>query len=241
VTRPLVQDNVISDMTQGDGILIVGCSGGCDVLGGRIEMPVANDGTGVGGPALKGCGIQIENSSHVTVQSIEVVCNGAGDALFVSASGASTSDIAINGGTFTANGSATTWRADSAGAPTILRLSVNATRHISLNASAVAVQLAHIDGGMLTDAVVVGGCEPAMYVASCTGLRITGGSLSSTGPIIIRTAGRCIGSQMSRTVDLGAAVEAVDNAALAFQIEWTGNAPPSGGTWAVGDHVSRPL
>jgi parallel beta-helix repeat protein len=238
VTRPVVKDNVITAMTQGDGILIVSSPGGCEISGGHIEMPAANDGTGEGGAALKGCGIRIENSSHVIIRSVEVVNNGVGEALLAYANGVATSEIAINGGSFTANGSGTTLRSDGAG--TIRKLSVSATRHTASNTAAAALQLAHVDGGTLTDVVVVAGHQPALYIVSCSNLRISGGSYSSAGPIVIRTAGRCAGSSMDSTADWGSSAEAADNAGLGFNIEWTGNAPPNGGTWAIGDHIKQP-
>jgi hypothetical protein len=239
VTRPVVRDNVISGMTQGDGILAVGCAGGCEISGGRIEMPSTNDGTGTGGAALRGAGIQIENSSHVVVQSVEVVANGAGDALLVYANGIGISDIAVKGGSFTANGTAATLRAAAAGNSSIQNLSVTGTRHTASPGAAPALQLANIDGGSLTEAVVASGHQPAVYIVSCLNLRISGGSYSSAGPTIIRTAGRCAGSFIDRTADWGGAAESVDNSGIAINIEWTHDAPPKRGTWAIGDHVAR--
>jgi parallel beta-helix repeat protein len=237
VTRPIIKDNVITAMSQGDGILIVGSPGGCEISGGHVEMPASNDGTGVGGAALKGSGIRIENSSRMVVQSVEVISNGAGDAVLAYANGAAASEIAINGGSFTVNGSGATLRSESIGVGTIVELSVTATRHAASNTAAAALQLAHVNGGTLANVIVVSGLRPALYVVNCSNLRISGGSYSSAGPIVVRTAGHCAGSVMDNTVDWGSAPDAVDNAGVAFNIEWTGDTPPASGTWAVGDHV----
>jgi hypothetical protein len=239
VTRPIIKGNVITAMSQGDGILIVGSPGGCEISGGHVEMPASNDGTGAGGAALKGSGIRIENSSRVVVQSVEVIGNGAGDALLVYANGAAASEVAINGGSFTVNGVGSTLRSESTGVGTILKLSVTATRHTASNTAAAALQLAHVDGGTLANVSAVSGFRPALYVVSCSNLHISGGSYSSAGPIVVRTAGHCTGSVMDNTVDWGSAPDAVDNAGAAFNIEWTGDTPPTSGTWAIGDHIQR--
>jgi parallel beta-helix repeat protein len=239
VTRPIIKDNVITAMSQGDGILIVGSGGGGEISGGRVEMPAANDGTGAGGPALKGCGIRIENSGRVAVQSVEVICNGAGDALLVYANGAAVSEVAINGGSCTADGSGAALRSVGIGVGTIRNLSVTATRHTALNAATAALQLANVDGGTLANASVVAGALPALYITNCSNLHVSGGSYSSAGPIVVRTAGHCAGSAMDHTVDWGGAADAVDNAGVSFKIDRTGDAPPTGGTWAIGDHIRR--
>jgi parallel beta-helix repeat protein len=239
VTRPTVKDNVITAMSQGDGILVVASPGGCEISGGRVEMPATNRGAGVGGAALTGSGIRIENSSRVVVQSVEVIATGAGDALLAYGNGAAASEVTIIGGSFTAGGSGATLRAASAGGGTILNLSVTATRHTASHTAAAALQLAHVDGGTLTNVSVVSGFRPALYVVTSSNLRISGGSYSSAGPIVIRTAGHCAGSVMDNTVNWGPAPDAVDNAGVAFNIEWTGDGPPDRGTWAIGDHVQR--
>jgi hypothetical protein len=238
VTRPIIKDNVIAAMSQGDGILIVGSAGGCEISGGHVDMPASNDGTGEGGAALRGCGIRIENSSRVVVQSVEVIGNGSGGALLVYANGAAASEIAINGGSFTVSSSGAALRGESTGAGTILKLAVTAARLTASNA-AMALQLAHVDGGTVADVIVVSGLQPALYIASCSNLHISGGSYSSAGPTVVRTAGQCAGSVMDNTVDWGSEPGAVDNAGVAFNIEWTGDTPPTRGTWAIGDHIQR--
>jgi parallel beta-helix repeat protein len=239
VTRPIIKDNVITAMSQGDGILIVGSPGGCEISGGRVEMPASNDGTGQGGAALRGCGIRIENSSRVAVQSVEVIGNGVGDALLAYANGAAASEIAINGGSFTVNGSGATLRSESTGVGRILNLSVTATRHTASSTAAPALQLARVNGGTLANVIVVSGLQPALYIVSCSNLHISGGSYSSAGPTVVRTAGQCAGSVMDKSVDWGSAPDAVDNGGVAFNIEWTGDTPPTRGTWAIGDHIQR--
>jgi parallel beta-helix repeat protein len=239
-TPPSVTDNVISGMAQGDGILVVSSPGGCAISGGSIELPESNNGTGAGGPALQGCGIRVENSSHVSVNSVQITVSGTGNAMLVYANGAEVSDVSVTGGVFTTNGSGACLRTEASAGLAVTNLMLAAVRILTSSAKSPAVQLTHVNGAVLSEVAAAAGLQPALYVLACAKLSVSGGLYMARGPTAIRTAGNCSASSMDTTVTWDGGMSAIDNAGLAFHIECTGSEAPASGTWAKGDYVERP-
>jgi len=227
-SRPVLKDNVVTAMTQGDGIVIVSSPGGCVISGGHIDIPATNDGSGAGGASLMGCGIRIENSNRVSVQATRVISNGGGNAMLVQADGAAVSDIDVRGGSYASAGAGAAFRADAGDSVSISDLAVSGVRISTANVAAPAVQLAHVDHAMLMDVVAVSEYQPALAIQDCSRLRISGGVYRSSGPAVVRTAGRCTGSRIDSSVDWGGVASSVDNAGTGFDIDGRRAAP---GTW----------
>jgi parallel beta-helix repeat protein len=227
-SRPVLKDNVITAMTQGDGIVVVSSPGGCVISGGRIEMPATNDGVGAGGASLMGCGIRIENSNRVSVHATRVVVNGGGNAMLVQADGAVVSDIDVSGGSYTSAGAGAALRVYASDAVAISNLLVSDVRISSASVAAPAVQLAQAERALLRDVVAVSEYQPALTIQDCPQLRISGGSYRSSGPAVIRTAGQCTGSRVENSVDWGGAAGSIDNAGIGFHIDGRRASP---GTW----------
>jgi hypothetical protein len=113
-TKPRVEHNCVSAMTQGDGILVVACDAGCDLIGNKVELPATNDGKGPGGAALLGTGIRIDASSHVVCRDSQAVVLGAGPATQLYANHVSIGDIKVTGGYYE-SAHAVTFRVDATG------------------------------------------------------------------------------------------------------------------------------
>lgn len=217
-TPPVFADNVVSGMTQGDGILIVSSPGGCFITGGSIEVPAANRGTGPGGKALLGSGIRIENSSHVRVRGTRVVAHGQGHALFVYSRQIVMDDIVIEAGNFSSNGAAATVRIEGGGVDRITNLSMVGT-HATAAADGPALLIAGVYGGQLQELEANSGAQPALDLSRSSNLRVSGGHYTASAAMAVRIAGDCSGSVLERSMTRLGAAGGVDNEGWGVRIE----------------------
>jgi parallel beta-helix repeat protein len=82
--KAIVSGNVVSGMTQGDGIRITGCAGAV-VSNNSVHIPVTNNGTGPGGATLIGHGVRVVNSSHTLVTANQIEVDGVGRGVLLDA------------------------------------------------------------------------------------------------------------------------------------------------------------
>lgn len=239
LTRPTVANNMIQNMSQGDGIDVVSSPGGCLVIGNSINMPSTNTGAGAGGGSLLGAGIRVEASSDVTVEANQVLAFGNGQGLYVYANGVDAARVSINGGAFTVNGTGVAFQAAQNGGFNITQFSCTGTRFRSLNAAADALSINAIIVGQLTNLIVTAVTARALFLNGCTKMRIAGGEYTSTGAIAIGTSGVCTDSFISKDANFGGVSSLINNAGTGCAIEWrvTANTVPTTGTFAVGDHA----
>jgi hypothetical protein len=205
-------------MSQGDGILVVSSPGGCAISGGLIEVPKANGGRGPGGTALLGCGIRVENSSHVRVRDVRVAVKGEGSALLVYANNAVVDDISIESGEFSSSASAPAMRFEGSGATPVSRLSVDAA-HAEAAAQGSAIHMAGISGGRLSNVVASAQTRPALELSASSNLKVSGGSYTASASAAVRIAGDCAGSSMDGSVGRYGSPGGVENAGRGFRVE----------------------
>lgn len=237
-TKPVLSDNVISGMTQGDGILVASSPGGCKINGGLITIPSTNNGTGVGGASLTGTGVRVDGSNNVSVETPDVEVRGSGNAVFAYANGVNMSDITITGGRISA-AAATPLRVDQNGGFAVSNFVATGVRAKTTSDAVNAVQLASINGGLIemnASCGSSGAAAAALSISSCTQLRVPGGSYLSTGTVQVATTGVCTGGFMSKAAYWGTAAAGMGNGATGFSVEWLTTAQPAAGTWARGDH-----
>jgi Right handed beta helix region len=168
-TKPLVAHNSVLAMTQGDGILVVGCESGCDLVANEVQLPAVNNGSGPGGAGLVGTGIRIDGSSRVVCRDNEATVLGAGHALLIYANGVSIGDISIAGGYYE-SASAVTFRVDASNIRyTISNLTVSGVRARNTGASDQEFSLSSIPVGTGPPADRV-----ALSISNYAGLRLSG-------------------------------------------------------------------
>jgi parallel beta-helix repeat protein len=102
--KAIVSGNVVSGMTQGDGIRITGCAGAV-VSNNSVHMPVTNNGTGPGGATLIGQGVRVVNSSHTLVTANQINVEGAGRGVLLDAGTLSLVGNSVIGNSIVTNGS----------------------------------------------------------------------------------------------------------------------------------------
>jgi parallel beta-helix repeat protein len=188
-TQVIISDNVVSAMSQGDGILVVSSPGGCAISGGLIAVPKDNAGRGPGRAALLGCGIRVENSSHVRIRDARVSAEGEGSALLVYANDAIVDDIRIDSGEFSSRGSGS------------------------------AIRLSGVSGGRLSNVVASAHTRPALELSASSNLKISGGSYTASASVAVRIAGDCTGSSMDRSVGRSGSPGGIDDAGSGFRVD----------------------
>lgn len=237
MVRPLITNTSINGMPQGDGICITSCPGGVVVDGATINLPTTNNGAGVGGATMLGGGIRIENSSNVTVGDLDITVRGTGEGAFVYASASAMTDVTISGGQIVTN-IGTGIRVDQAGGNTITGLTLDGPRVKANGASANAVRLASVIGGVV-QLTGFAASQPAIYINSCTQLRVPAGHYTSNGAVAVETLGTCTGGFLDKAAYWSTGAASMKNAAIGFAVEWRSNASPAAGTWGAGDRTEQ--
>jgi hypothetical protein len=217
-TPPVLSDNKVTGMTQGDGILVVSSPGGCSISGGSIEIPETNTGTGRGGMALLGSGIRVENSSHVQIHGVHVVEKGRGNALFVYAHQLVVEEVVVRAGEFSSGDSAATVRVEGDADSRLTNVSMDGTR-ATATADGPALHIAGLNGGRLSNVDARSRTQPALDLLRSHNLRISGGSYAAPAAAAMRIAGDCSGSVIDRSVNLADSAAGLDNQGRGFQVE----------------------
>lgn len=233
--RPIIANNTIEGMVQGDGILIATCPGGAVLSDNVVRMPSTNNGTGPGGGTLAGNAIRIQNSSNVSVAGGQLIHNGPQDALLGLATSGNHSSITINGvGAVTQTGNPFRFDRESGFSYTSVTIS-GCTGETASNSPNV-MQLSGVDRLSVTGNTGSCGSQPALNVANCTNARFANNSFNSSGSIGVSTSGTCTGSYYDKS---NHHVGVINNSATGFLAESFGTAAPTTGTGAVGDRVQN--
>jgi parallel beta-helix repeat protein len=177
-TGAYVANNTVTGMTQGDGILVVACQGGCDVLANKVELPESNNGGGPGGASLLGTGIRIDDSNSVVCRDNDATVLGTGSAIFIYANGVSIADITVSGGHYE-SASAVTFRVDTAKSRAISNLNVSGVRARNARAGSQSFSVesaSSASGGGPAACSGSGRGAAAATISNCVGLRVVGGS-----------------------------------------------------------------
>ena len=200
--RPLIIGNTITEMAQGDGILVASSTAGAAIRSNSIVMPSTNAGAGAGGATLLGCGIRVEAADNVTAEGNDVVVLGTGFGYFAYANGTDMTNTSLSGGSFSSVTSAAL-RTDKNGDYAIRSLLINGVRAKTIGDKSSAVMLSAVADGYLSNVVASCGAQPALYINSCTQTRILGGSYLGTGAVNATAVGTCTGSFVDRSVFWG--------------------------------------
>jgi hypothetical protein len=246
LTPPLIADNAVAFMTQGDGILVTSSPGGATVIGNNVNMPSNNTGAGPGDPSLAGTGIRVEASSNVVIGPNQVWAYGSGSALFLYANGVNNANIVINGGLYVTGSLSTSpaFFTQQAGGFNVTQVQMSGARFITQASGNDAMSL----NSMI--AVTLGNCAGnaagarGLYINTSTGVRVSGGQYTTTGSVSIATSGLCTGGFIDKSVNFGGNESLIDNAGTGSppcNIELRANTAPSSGTWAIGDHVQQSI
>lgn len=228
--------NVVDQMTQGDGILITSCAGGVVIDSNPVRMPAVNDGTGPGGATLLGAGINLNASSGVTLNGVDVTHFGPGAGMSVFANGTDISDISLSGGKIVTVG----------GNPfAVVRLSTERINNLNISGldlntsstTAAAMRLDGVTGGAIVGVIAYAPTLPALTHSNSTGVRYSACTFASGGSTSLTSAGTCTGSSMDKSNASSPAT--LLNAGTGLLIERYGTAAPSTGTSAVGDRVQN--
>jgi Pectate lyase superfamily protein len=239
VTRAVVTGNVINDMTQGDGIRVVSCPGGAVVSNNSINMPSTNNGTGPGGAGLIGNGITVENvTGSAVIGSSDIQVYGSGAAIGIIASGANCSNITIDGGNYTTGGTGGVVVATQSGGWNVNRLTISGANFIATG-TADAVSLNAVVIGSIANCTINAASGRGLLLTGSTQVRVTGGSIQTSGSTAIATSGTCTSSFIDKSVYFGGASGSISNAGTGCIIEWyvATSTVPTTGTFALGDHA----
>lgn len=241
VAKPVISNNTITGMTQGEGILITASPGGADLTGNVISIPATNMGTGVGGATLSGSGIRLENSNDCTLTGGNVTVAGNGAALIIYANGINLLNPTIIGGEFATSGTTAAVYTAQVGGCTINGLSITGARAKTSNAATYVLQLSNINGSIISGvtAIAAGGTGAALSLITCTQTRVSGGSFTGSAVANLNSAGVCTGSFIDKTNYLGVSNALIINAGTGLSIEQRQNVIPTAGTWAIGDGVQQ--
>jgi parallel beta-helix repeat protein len=172
-SRAVVANNTVTGMSQGDGILVVACQAGCDVIANKVELPASNNGSGAGGASLVGTGIRIDSSDSVVCRDNDATALGTGSAILIYANGVSLGDISVTGGHYESS-VAVTFRVDISKGHAIGNLTVSGVRAKN---SRVADEAFSVDsaGAPAACAGPAGGSAQSS-ISNCAGLRVSRGS-----------------------------------------------------------------
>ena len=238
VTKPVVANNTITGMTQGDGILVVSSPGGAVVANNVIRIPSTNNSTGVGGATLLGSGLRFEASSGVESIGNHVTVLGNGNAFLQYANGVASSDIAVTGGYFE-SASGATLNVIQNGGFTTSNFIVSGVRAKNTGSSNYAFSIGSVVGGVLTNNIGYAPSFEALRISACTQVRVSGGSYTSGATPAVSTTGTCTGSFIDQTVYWGISPGAMSNSGTGVAVTWRSSAVPASGTWAVGDTTEQ--
>lgn len=245
ITRPVVANNTINGMTQGDGVLVTSSPGGAVLGGNSINMPSSNIGTGPGFAALTGSGIRIEASSNVTLGPNDVQVYGLGQALFIYANGIAINNVDATGGVYSQNYSGASTAGPSVfvtqnGGFNPQHVTLTGVRAIASNATVAN------DAFSVNSAIVctLSGCDGnssigrGLLVNTSTVTRVSGGSYTTaSGAAAVATSGACTSGFLDESVYTGNSAALINNAGTGFTIKIRLAAVPAAGVWAVGDTV----
>lgn len=232
-TAPVVAHNIVTGMTQGDGILAVLLPGGALLDANEVYIPASNNGAGPGGATLSGSCIRVEQSPLSTISDSKCQCLGTGNSLFVYATAAVMRDITVSAGYYEAAQGAAV-RVDQTGGFMTSNLTMTGVRGKHTANAASGFALASVNGGTLSGCFGTAGTQPALAIASCTQLRVSGGNMNSSAPVIT-TSGTCTGTFIDDSTYFGTSAAGVSNGGTGSIVIWRASAVPAAGTWAVGD------
>ena len=240
LTPPVIMGNTVTNMTQGDGILITSCLGPTIVEGNSVTMPSNNNGTGPGGSTMQGNGININASSSVTLGPNTVQMFGPGAGLLVFAAGVNCANVSVNGGSYSnfATGTGNPVQTAQTGGFNVTQFQMTGVTCSSLT-SADAFNLSAIISGTLVGCTGASSTGRGLFINACQVVRVTGGEYSTSGTVAIGTGGTCTGSFIDKSCFFGAASGLIHNAGTGCIIEWyvANSTIPTTGTFAVGDHA----
>ena len=243
VVRPVITDNIVDGMSQGNGILVTSCPGGALVSGNSINVPSTNIGTGAGGASLLGTGIRIEASPNVEIGPNTVQVFGNGSAIYLYANGVSTPGINISGGNYTANGTGNALQVAQNGGFNITQLQINGGRYSQLKASGVdAISISTAIVVQMANVIGFSQGARALFWNGSTNGRIMGGEFTTgTGSVSVGTSGTCTNTFMDKNANwnntTGGSASFMNNAGTGFNVEANFSSVPTSGTWATGDRA----
>jgi hypothetical protein len=230
-----VVGNKISGMTQYDGILVISNIGaGVVVSSNTINQPASN---------VTGYPIHVQNSSFVTVIGNVVQQQSTFSCIFLE-SLITTYSIVVEGnncfgGANSAGQNSIRVAGDGTHVLNGLVISSNTLVPNVGGAGQAAIYLDTVANAQISDCSASIVTMPALFVTSCTGVRVSNNNLATTGPIAITLNGNCIGSFFDKSN--GIAGGAISNSATGFHVDQFGSAAPTTGTAAKGDTIYNDL
>ena len=228
-----VTGNIISGMTQYDGILVISNISGVTVTGNTVNMPPAN---------TTGYALHIENSSSVTASANVLRNQGLDATIYVESTGINTAYITITGNQVLGGADASSTgciQITGDGSAYCASLNVSDNQVVPNSGGAgnagIWINNSSVKGGKVSGNYVNVATMPALVVVGCTGLRVSDNILETTGSAAISLSGTCTGSFFDKTNFVSGGY--ITNTATGFPVHQLGSNPPSTGTAAIGDTV----
>ena len=225
-----IMGNVISDMTQYNGILVTGGTG-VVISGNTVRMPATQTTIGHAIAVVNSTATVVSSNNINLLSTTQSIVGIFVEAILAGYSNVVISNNVINGGHF----AQIRFVNDSQ-----LYGHISVSGNICFGGDTSCIPLV-LEAGSAVDVVVVGNTftsqsATAISQTGCLAIRYSANFVTGTGAILL-TAGTCTNSFFDRSnygIGQGAGVT---NGATGFIIELLGTAAPVAGTWAVGDTV----
>jgi hypothetical protein len=227
-----VTGNVISGMTRYNGIYVVSSVAGVSVTGNNVLMPGNN---------TNGNGINVSNSSNVTVTGNTVNSISAQAAILCYASSGNLTGLTVNSNIATHGGGGPGIQFTFNAPYTFSQCAVNGNS-VSTGAGGINIQLANVTAS----SVAGNSCDTlgnaSMWLATSTAIRLTGNTLQASGAYAFVTSGACSGSLFDESnyvasAGNGPGLNGINNAGTGCNVRQLGTAVPDVGTQILGDTV----
>lgn len=210
VTKPVVANNTITGMTQGDGILITSSPGGAKLVDNSVVMPATNTGNGIGGPTMEGTGIFLNASSNVEVAGGKSVNLGDGSAFVQTANGTNCADITVTDGYYQSANSAA-FRVNQTGGFATDNIKIADTTARNTGTANYGFSIANVTSGEMIRCTGYASSFEGLIIASARALRVSGGSFTSDVTPAITLSGHCAGTHIDRSVYFGTSPMKINN------------------------------
>lgn len=238
VAKPIISNNTVTGMSQGDGILVSSSPGGAVVSSNVIRIPSTNNGAGAGGGTLLGSGIRIENTNNIESDGNNVIVSGSGSAAYVFANATAISDVSFSGGYYESP-TAATFLVSQSGSVTTTGLMISNVRAKQTGSNNYAFSIASVVNGFLSNNYGSAVAFEGLRINASTQVRVIGGSYTNASFPSISTVGVCTGTLIDSSVYFGTSSAAISNSGTGAIVSWRSSASPSAGDWAVGDRTEQ--
>lgn len=246
LTPPLIDGNTIIDVgmtaagaSNPNAVTLAAVNVSSSPNGALVNSNTIRQGAGLTPGVFVGIFLNAVSNAIAATNKLDIASSlASSEGIFVFANGINVSNITLIGNSI--KGCARdSIGFDQTGGFTPSNVSVSGGVLSGGGVGCVPLRMGSVVNGSIDGVVAAADIVAALSLASCSQIRVSGGSLTSTGATAIATTGVCTGGHLSKSTYSGAAASKLSNAGTGFSIEWQTNAIPSAGTWAVGDRAEQ--